>query len=171
MKSTEHRRTPRVLAVAAALMGGLLLGAPARAQQDPPRPPHEHGPQDMQRHMDQMVAHMTEHLQLTADQATRIRGILAETGRQMHAFHERMKQSGQAHPPHGPGHEPPAEMRALHDRTMQQIDAVLTESQRARFAQLREEMHKRHGAGPHPGGHHGPGGHGQHREGGHRPNH
>ena len=148
----QQPRGRQIYLAGAALGAALLLAPQAGAQQQhQPGEHREHNPAEM---VDHMVSHLTERLQLSADQATRVRGILTEAGREMTALHQRAHTSGQRPEP-GRGHEPPAEMRALHERVEQQIAGVLNESQRARMQALREEMHE-HAARMH-GGQHGPG--------------
>jgi Spy/CpxP family protein refolding chaperone len=135
----QNRRRGRVLTVGATLAAALLLAAPARAQQH--AHPQEH--QEHAQHLDQMMAHMTSELRLSADQATRIRGIMERVMEQFQALHA-------SHAGHGSGGEPPAEARALHERTMQQVEEVLTAAQRTRFREMVEQMHGHHAR---PGGH------------------
>jgi Spy/CpxP family protein refolding chaperone len=133
MTHFQNRRRGRVLTVGAALAAALLLAAPARAQQHAhPQEHQEH--QEHAQHLDQMMAHMTSELRLSADQATRIRGIVERTMEQFQAVHA-------AHATGGHEGGPPAEARALHERAMQEVDAVLTAEQRTRFHALMEQMH------------------------------
>ena len=156
----QHYRGRRTYLAGAALAAALILAPQAGAQQHPAPGEHrEHNPAAM---VDHMVTHLTGRLQLSADQATRVRGILTEAGREMEALHQRAHTSGQ-HPAQGREHEPPAEVRALHERVEQQIAAVLNDRQRAQLQGLREEMHE--AAMRMHGGRHGPG----HGGGDHRP--
>lgn len=136
MIHTLDRRRGRVLA---ALAAALLLAAPVRAQQTAPHAPREHQEHHAQ-HLDQMLAHMTSELRLSADQATRIRGIMERTMEQFQALHA-------SHAGHASGGQPPAEARTLHERAMQQVEEVLTAAQRTRFRELVEQMHHREHAG------------------------
>lgn len=138
----QNRRRGRVLATGAALAAALLMAAPARAQQHAPQAGHAHQ-QHQAQHLDQMLAHMTSELRLSADQATRIRGIMERTMEQFQALHA-------AHASGGQGAQPPAEARALHERAMQQVEEVLTAEQRTRFRAMMEQMHHgEHAPGAH----------------------
>ena len=139
----QNRRRGRVLATGAALAAALLMAAPVRAQQHAPQAGHEHQQHHAQ-HLDGMLAHMTSELQLSAVQAPRIRAIMERTMEQFQALHA-------AHASGGHAGEPPAEARALHERTMQQVEEVLTPDQRTRFRALMEQMH--HGEHARPGAH------------------
>ena len=139
----QNGRRGRVLATGAALAAALLMAAPVRAQQHAPPAGHAHQQQHAQ-HLDQMLAHMTSELRLSADQATRIRAIMERTMEQFQAVHA-------AHASGGQRGEPPAEARALHERAMQQVEEVLTAEQRPRFRALVEQMH--HGEHARPGAH------------------
>jgi len=106
------RRLPRVLAAGVALAAGLLLNAPARAQD-------QGGPQggrrweqgqrsDPARRLDRQVAMLTRRLQLGSDQAARVRGILQRQDEQLRAWRQsprpRASARGQAVPElTGPG--------------------------------------------------------------------
>lgn len=139
----QNRRRGRMLATGAALVAALLMAAPARAQQHAPPAGHVHQ-QDHAQHLDQMLAHVTSELRLSADQATRIRAIMERTMEQFQAMHA-------AHASGRPGAQPPAEARALHERAMQQVEEVLTPDQRTRFRAMVEQMH--HGEHARPGAH------------------
>jgi hypothetical protein len=154
-------------AFGAALAAGLLFGAPAQAQ-DGARPQRtEQG----QRARPDRVARLTERLQLSADQATRIRAILDQERQQMQALRparaagdsargrrpqgERPRgdraqgqrqqgQRGQARPDSARRQVPPAVLQ-LRQRTEQQIEAVLNEGQRTQYRALKAEMESRRG--------------------------
>jgi hypothetical protein len=81
--------------------------------------------------LERRMQHMTERLALRPDQAQRIRGIVQQAQQQHRAL--------------GRGPEQREAHRALHERTMAQVDAVLDADQRARAQQLRQRM--RHGRG------------------------
>jgi Spy/CpxP family protein refolding chaperone len=135
----QNRRRGRILATGTALAAALLMAAPARAQQTAPHAAQEHQEHSAQ-HLDQVMAHMTSELHLTADQATRIRGIMERTMEQFQSVHA-------AHASGGHQGGPPAEARALHDRAMQQVEEVLTPDQRTRFRAMVEHMHNGEHAG------------------------
>jgi Spy/CpxP family protein refolding chaperone len=145
---TRGFKTPRMLAMGAALAGGLLLNAPAHAQdhQQHDGPRQEQGArQDPGQRLDRQVARLTERLQLSTAQAGQVRRILAREQEQLQAF--RQKNGGAARPQ--PGQRPDGargqELRAVRERTEQQIERVLNDRQRAEYARLRQERQERGG--------------------------
>ncbi len=115
----------------------LALGAaPALAQDATPAHPH-HGhpgarpfsPEAMERRL----AHLTERLALDAHQVTSVRQILEATRAQAEA----LRTTGT------PGPERRQQFRALLESSREQIDAVLSEPQRAQFAAMIAERRAR----------------------------
>ncbi len=146
----------------ASLLTALTLslgGAPAFAQSTAPdAPPAEchHGrghrmeralsPEAMERR----IAHMTEQLALDAHQVTQLREILTASRAQAESLRASTTTTG------------PARREAFHalmEQTRTRIDAILSDTQRARFAEMRAERrarfvgrHGRPGAPAAPGG-------------------
>ncbi|HUF11569.1 MAG TPA: hypothetical protein VMN78_00550 [Longimicrobiales bacterium] len=109
------------LAVTAA---ALACAAPAGAQDHDGMRHH-----DLEGH----VAHLDEALDLTDDQAARIRSILADVEQRHEAIRE------------GEDHDAThAQMQQLHEQTVARISEVLTAEQRTRLEELHREMMERH---------------------------
>ena len=119
----------------AALTLGLALAGTAMAQSqaapgDPGTPPqHMHRPNPQQQ-----LEHLTRHLQLSADQQSKIGPILQQRSQQFEALH-------------GDTSLRPAERRAkamsIMQDSQQQIDAVLTPAQRDQWKAMRERAMER----------------------------
>jgi Spy/CpxP family protein refolding chaperone len=94
------------------------------------------GPKDGGERMQMRLQRMKEALSLTDDQATQIEAIFKQTAAQAEA--DRAK-----------GGSDPEGLRSLarerHRKTAEKIDAVLTEEQKAKHAQLREQFRRSHG--------------------------
>lgn len=133
----------------------LSLAAPAFAQTTAPDAPaaecrHGRGhfaermlsPEAMERR----IARMTEHLSLDAHQVTELREILTASRTQAESLRTSTTTTGPARR---------EAFRALMEQTRTRIDAILTDAQRAQFAQMRAQrrarFEARHGHG-HRGG-------------------
>jgi periplasmic protein CpxP/Spy len=128
------------LACGAALAGALVLAPEASAQSEQQgRTRPERGQRmDPAQRIERRVSMMTERLQLSQPQATQIRQILTQESEQMRAIFEKGQNGGdrEALRP---------EIQSVREGTDTKIDAVLTESQRKSYAELREQMRQRRG--------------------------
>jgi Spy/CpxP family protein refolding chaperone len=122
-----------------AVLAAALVGAPeATAQSEQQgRARQERGQRmDPAQRVERRVSMMTERLQLSQPQATQIRQILTQESDQMRAIFEK-GQNGADREALRP------EIRSLREGTEKKIDAVLTESQRKSYAELRDQMRQR----------------------------
>jgi periplasmic protein CpxP/Spy len=128
------------LAFGAALAAALVLAPEAGAQSEQQgRTRPERGQRmDPAQRIERRVTMMTERLQLSQPQATQIRQILTQESEQMRAIFEK-GQSG------GDRDALRPEIQSVRDGTEKKIDAVLTDSQRKSYAELREQMRQRRG--------------------------
>lgn len=147
--TSRNRSTARFFAAGAVLATSLLLGDPAEAQQHQGGRTEQHQTRGNRAdRAERRVAQLTQRLQLSADQAARIRRILADERQQLEA----RRPAGEARPGgegRARGQQRPApspELRAIRERTEQQIGQVLNERQRAEYRKLREER-QQHGQG------------------------
>ena len=128
------------LAFGAALAAALVLAPDAGAQSEQQgRTRPERGQRmDPAQRIERRVSMMTERLQLSQPQATQIRQILTQESEQMRAIFEKGQNGGdrEALRP---------EIQSVREGTEKKIDAVLTESQRKSYAELREQMRQRRG--------------------------
>lgn len=92
------------------------------------------GMHHMQMSPDQRLQHMTQQLNLTADQQTKIKPILEQEQQQMQPLHGDTSMSQQ---------DKWSKMQQIRQGTNDQIKAVLTPDQQTKFAQMQE----RHGPG------------------------
>jgi hypothetical protein len=133
------------LALSGLLATGLTLGsAAAFAQQDNPAPDasaQQNGPGRMGRQPmspDEQVARMTKRYNLSADQQTQIKPILANAQQQMMALRQDSTLSRD---------DKMAKMKSIHEDSSTKIQAILNDSQKQKFAQdqqRREEHMQEH---------------------------
>lgn len=131
-----------VLMVAGLLFGGAGLAAAQRGD-GAGRGHGHHGPGMRGRGhffseeaMERRLTRMTERLSLDAHQVTLVQGILADARTRAVALRESTERG-------------PARREAFHalmEETSGRIDAVLNETQRAEFAEMRSDMRARHAA-------------------------
>ena len=137
---TKRRRTaalPRLFAAGAALMAGVLLTPQAHAQGQPRGGARSEQRMDPAQRLERQVAFLTERLRLTSEQAARVRQILLQEREQMQALRQRADaQSGSSR------ESLREEVRAIRERTVQQIEGVLTEQQRSTYRELREAQRR-----------------------------
>jgi periplasmic protein CpxP/Spy len=128
------------LAFGAALAAALVLAPEAGAQSEQQgRTRPERGQRmDPAQRIERRVTMMTERLQLSQPQATQIRQILTQESEQMRAIFEKGQSSGDRDALR-------PEIQSVRDGTEKKIDAVLTDSQRKSYAELREQMRQRRG--------------------------
>jgi Spy/CpxP family protein refolding chaperone len=125
-----------------------LLGAAAFAQQNPPPSPPPGGgdqPQGQRRGMpsvDDQVKMLSDRLNLTADQQTKIKPILEDQRTQAQALRKDDSLSDD---------DRRTKMRALRESTNSKIRDVLTDDQKKQFDEMQQQMRDR-GRQPQPGG-------------------
>lgn len=153
------KHTVRVFAAGAALSAALLVSAPAEAQQGQqarPRQEQQDARGNRQDRLERRVAQLTRRLSLSASQAAQIRRILEEERTQLQALRPsrgearprgQARPEGQARPRNGERRQPSPEVAALRQRTQQRVEAVLNDSQRAEYRELRQELESRRGEG------------------------
>jgi Spy/CpxP family protein refolding chaperone len=137
------------LAFGAVLAAGLVLAPQAGAQSEQQGRPDRGGQGseriNPQQRLERRMAMLTERLQLSQQQATQIRQIMMQEQTQTQALWQKVE-DGASRESLRP------EMQSIRQRTEQQIEAVLTEQQRATYRELRESMRRgreeRRGEGP-----------------------
>ena len=137
------------IALSGLLATGLTLGsAAAFAQQDSPAPDAsaQPGPGHMGRQPmtpDEQVARMTKRYDLSADQQTQIKPILADTQQQMMALRQDSSMSRD---------DKMAKMQTIREGANTKISAILNDSQKQKFAEdqqrMQERMQQRGGGAP-----------------------
>ncbi len=132
-------------ALGAALCLGLSSGI-ALAQDAATTPPEGPPPSGMHRghgpmSPDEQLAHMTKALDLSGDQQTQIKPLLAAHQQQVMQLHEDQSLSRE---------DKHAKMEALNTDTHTKIEAVLNDTQKAKFEKMmaRREEHMEHGGEP-----------------------
>ena len=150
------------LAVAAALAAGVAFTSPAAAQQqghDRPRQEQGQGRRmDPAQRLERRVQQLTQRLQLSSAQAAQVRGILQQEQRQFAQFRgsrgEGRAQGQQRGGDDAQRRQGFEQMRAVRERTEQQIERVLNRTQLAEYRQMREqrEQRGRDGGGRRQGG-------------------
>jgi hypothetical protein len=138
------------IALSGLLATGLTLGtAAAFAQQDSPAPDasaQQPGPGRMGRQPmtpDEQVARMTKRYNLSADQQTQIKPIVADSQQQMMALRQDSSMSRD---------DKMAKMKSIHEDANTKISAILNDSQKQKFAadqqKMQERMMQRGGGAP-----------------------
>jgi periplasmic protein CpxP/Spy len=133
------------LAISGLLATGLTLcSAAAFAQQDTPAPDAsaQQGGHRQPPTPDEQVARMTKRYNLSSDQQTQIKPILANQQQQMQALRQDSSLSRE---------DKMAKMKSLRDDSSSKIQALLNDSQKQKFAQdqqRRQEHMQEHGAPP-----------------------
>ncbi|HEX6629098.1 MAG TPA: hypothetical protein VF105_14200 [Gemmatimonadaceae bacterium] len=165
---TQRVRHSGVMASSAfALIAGLAVASTACAQgQGQNAPPQGQetregrGQRDPQQRIDHRISELTQSLQLSADQQSRIRTILNNERTQMDALRQKnglQGPQGRVERPDGQrpdsdqrgdrggrgrgfgGRNMPPEVKALHDQTEKQIEGVLNSTQLAKYRELRQQ--------------------------------
>jgi hypothetical protein len=156
-------------ASAAALIATLALAPGAFAQQQGQNYPQGQergqgrGQRDPQQMIDRRISNLTQSLQLSADQQTRIRAILGNESTQMEALRQKngvQAPQGRAQRPDGQrpdsaerggpggrgfgGRNMPPEVKALRDQTEKQIEGVLNSSQLTKYRELKAQREHEH---------------------------
>jgi hypothetical protein len=129
------------IALSGLLATGLTLGtAAAFAQQDSPAPDasaQQPGPGRMGRQQmtpDEQVARMTKRYDLSADQQTQIKPIVADTQQQMMALRQDSSLSRD---------DKMAKMKSIREGANTKISAILNDSQKQKFAEDQQKMQER----------------------------
>jgi periplasmic protein CpxP/Spy len=139
------------IALSGLLATGLTLGsAAAFAQQDSPAAPdasaQQPGPGRMGRQPmtpDEQVARMTKRYDLSADQQTQIKPIVADTQQQMMALRQDSSMSRE---------DKMAKMMSIREGANTKISAILNDSQKQKFAEDQQQRMQQRGGGAPAGG-------------------
>jgi hypothetical protein len=142
------------IALSGLLATGLTLGtAAAFAQQDSPAAPDASAQQPGSGRMgrqpmtpDEQLARMTKRYDLSADQQTQIKPILADTQQQMMSLRSDSSMSRD---------DKMAKMKTIREGANTKIQAILNDSQKQKFAedqQRQQERMQQHGGGAPAGG-------------------
>ena len=141
------------IALSGLLAAGLTLGSAAAFAQDNPAPDASAQPGGgggggrgmgrMQMTPDEQVARMTKRYNLSADQQTQIKPILANQQQQMMALHSDSSLSRE---------DRMAKMKGIRDDSSTKIQAILNDTQKKQFAEdqqkMQERMQQRGGGAP-----------------------
>jgi protein CpxP len=141
------------IAISGLLAAGLTLGSAAAFAQDSPAPDASAQPGGgggggrgmgrMQMTPDEQVARMTKRYNLSADQQTQIKPILANQQQQMMALHSDSSLSRE---------DRMAKMKGIRDDSSTKIQAILNDTQKKQFAEdqqkMQERMQQRGGGAP-----------------------
>jgi protein CpxP len=139
------------IALSSLLAAGLTLGSAAAFAQDAPAPDASAQPGGgggggrgmgrMQMTPDEQVARMTKRYNLSADQQTQIKPILANAQQQMMALRQDSSMSRD---------DKMAKMKSIHEDSSAKIQAILNDSQKQKFAQdqQRRQEHMQEQQGP-----------------------
>jgi protein CpxP len=127
------------IALSGILATGLTLGsAAAFAQQDSPAPPdaaaQQGGGHRQPPTPDEQVARMTKRYNLTADQQTQIKPIVADAQQKMMALRGDSSMSRD---------DKMAKMKSIHEDSNTKIQAILNDTQKQQFAQDQQKMQER----------------------------
>jgi protein CpxP len=140
------------IALSGLLAAGLTLGSAAAFAQESPAPDASAQPGGggggghmgrMQMTPDEQVARMTKRYNLSADQQTQIKPILANQQQQMMALHSDSSLSRE---------DRMAKMKGIRDDSSTKIQAILNDTQKKQFAEdqqkMQERMQQRGGGAP-----------------------
>ena len=140
------------IALSGLLAAGLTLGSAAAFAQESPAPDASAQPGGggggghmgrMQMTPDEQLARMTKHYNLSADQQTQIKPILANQQQQMMALRGDTSLSRD---------DKMAKMKGIREDSSTKIQAILNDTQKKQFAEdqqkMQERMQERGGAGP-----------------------
>ena len=140
------------IALSGLLAAGLTLGSAAAFAQDSPAPDASAQPGGggggghmgrMQMTPDEQLARMTKHYNLSADQQTQIKPILANQQQQMMALRGDTSLSRD---------DKMAKMKGIREDSSTKIQAILNDTQKKQYAEdqqkMQERMQERGGGGP-----------------------
>lgn len=98
------------------------------------------GRRNPEKMIDRQVSVMKDQLKLTPDQETKVRTILADSGKKMHAA---MEKYGRPEPGKGPTEEQRAEMKTIREDTRTQLSQVLSADQLDQWKKFQAEHGRR----------------------------
>ena len=137
------------IALSGILATGLTFGAAAAFAQDAPAAAPDASAQQGRAHRqpptpDEQVARMTRRYNLSADQQTQIKPIVADAQQKMMALRDDSSMSRD---------DKMAKMKSIHEDSNTKISAILNDTQKAQFAQdqqrmMQERMQRGGGAPP-----------------------
>ena len=122
-----------ILTIVVFLAAGLTFAQPSQESQAPT--PDKHSGMHQGESADQHLQMLSEKLNLTDDQKARLRPILQDQMQQMKAVREDSSLSEE---------QKRAKMKPIHESLHDQINAVLTPEQQAKFKQMRQEQMQKH---------------------------
>lgn len=123
-----------ILTILVLLAAGLTLAQSSQESQGPTPDKHA-GMHHNGESVDQHLQMLSEKLNLTDDQKAKLKPILQDQMQQMKAVREDSSLSEQ---------QKRAKMKSIHDSLHDQINAVLTPDQQAKFRQMRQEQMEKH---------------------------
>ena len=122
-----------ILTIIVFLAAGLAFAQPSQESQTPT--PDKHPGLHHEESADQHLQMLSEKLNLTDDQKAKLRPILQDQMLQMKAVREDSSLSEE---------QKRAKMKSIHESSHDQINAVLTPEQQAKFEQMRKEQMQKH---------------------------
>jgi protein CpxP len=122
-----------ILTILMLLAAGLTFAQPSQESQTPT--PDKHPGMHHEESADQHLQMLSEKLNLTDDQKAKLRPILQDQMLQMKAVREDSSLSQE---------QKRAKMKSIHESSHDQINAVLTPEQQAKFEQMRKEQMEKH---------------------------
>jgi len=122
-----------ILTILMLLAAGLTFAQPSQESQTPT--PDKHPGLHHEESADQHLQMLSEKLNLTDDQKAKLRPILQDQMLQMKAVREDSSLSEE---------QKRAKMKSIHESSHDQINAVLTPEQQAKFEQMRKEQMEKH---------------------------
>jgi protein CpxP len=122
-----------MLTILMLLAAGLTFAQPSQESQAPT--PNKHAGMQRGESADQHLQMLSEKLNLTDDQKAKLKPILQDQMQQMKAVREDSSLSEE---------QKRAKMKPIHDTLHDQINAVLTPEQQAKFKQMRQEQMQKH---------------------------
>ena len=123
-----------ILTILMLLAAGLMFAQTSQESQAPT--PHKHaGMHHNGESVDQHLQMLSEKLNLTDDQKAKLKPVLQDQMQQMKAVREDSSLSQE---------QKHAKMKSIHESLDDQINAVLTPEQQAKFKQMRQEQMEKH---------------------------
>ena len=122
-----------ILTILILLAAGLTFAQPSQESQAPT--PNKHAGMQRGESADQHLQMLSEKLNLTDDQKTKLKPMLQDQMQQMKAVREDSSLSEE---------QKRAKMKSIHESLHEQINAVLTPEQQAKFKQMRQEQMQKH---------------------------
>src|ERR1700726_1054617 len=122
-----------ILTIVVFLAAGLTFAQPSQESQAPT--PDKHSGMHQGESADQHLQMLSEKLNLTDDQKAKLKPLLQDQMQQMKAVREDSSLSQE---------QQRAKMKSIHESLHDQINAVLTPEQQAKFKQMRQEQMQKH---------------------------